>query len=144
MFQSLEPFNKDIVVDEPSKDSTTIMKKFFGYLQKYQHKEPLKDLGVLGTTVEEFWENSDKDYNEFEYGKLLVIKQAHTKLAWSMRRLHEWYSLACVCGMEFIEDCIPEAVFKSQTFDPNVKLFELHTIYHLRMLDINMMTVFCT
>jgi hypothetical protein len=80
MFQSLEPFNKDIVVDEPSKDSTTIMKKFFGYLQKYQHKEPLNDLGVLGTTVEEFWENSDKDYNEFEYGKLLVIKQAHTKL----------------------------------------------------------------
>jgi hypothetical protein len=61
-----------------------------------------------------------------------------------MRRLHEWYYLACVCGLEFIEGCIPEAVFKSQTFDLNVELFELHTIYHFRMLDITMMTVFCT
>jgi hypothetical protein len=74
----------------------------------------------------------------------LLQKQAHTKLSWSMRRLHEWYYLACVCGLEFIEGCIPEAVFKSQTFYLNVELFELHTIYHFRMLDITMMTVFCT
>jgi hypothetical protein len=61
-----------------------------------------------------------------------------------MRRLHEWYYLACVCGLEFIEDRIPESGFKSQTFDLNAELFELHTIYRLRMLDIIMMTVFCT
>jgi hypothetical protein len=60
-----------------------------------------------------------------------------------MRILHEWYHLACVCGLEFIEGCIPEVVFKSQTFDLNVKLFELHTIYRLRILNITMMTVFC-
>jgi hypothetical protein len=39
---------------------------------------------------------------------------------------------------------ILEAVFKSQSFDLNIELFELHTIYRLRMLDITMMTVFCT
>jgi hypothetical protein len=77
------------VVDEPSKDSVTAVKKFFGCLQKYQHKESLKDVGVSGRNVEEFWEEGDKDYNEFEYEKLLVTKQAHTKLLWSMRRLHE-------------------------------------------------------
>jgi hypothetical protein len=104
----------------------------------------LKDLGVPGWTVEIFWQDGDKNYKEFEYGKLLVIKQAHTKLPWSMRRLHEWYYLACVCGLKFIEVHILEAVFKSQTFDLNVKLFELHTIYQLRMIDITMMTVFCT
>jgi hypothetical protein len=80
MFQALEPFRKEVVVDEPNKDSATVVKKFFSCYQKYQHKEPLKDLGVPGMTVEEFWEDSDKDYKEFEYGKPLITKQAHTKL----------------------------------------------------------------
>jgi hypothetical protein len=46
-----------------------------------------------------------------------------------MRRLHEWYYLACVCGLQFIKGRIPEVVFKSQSFDLNIELFELHTIY---------------
>jgi hypothetical protein len=41
-------------VDEPSKDSVTAVKKFFSCYKKYQHKEPLKDLGVPGMTIEEF------------------------------------------------------------------------------------------
>jgi hypothetical protein len=63
---------------------------------------------------------------------------------WPLRRLHEWYYLAYVCDLQFIEGCIPEAGFKSRSFDLNIELFELHTIYRLRMLDITMMTVFCT
>jgi hypothetical protein len=74
MFQALEPFIMDVVVDEPSKDSATIVKKFFSCYKKYQNKEPLKDLGVLGMTVEKFWEDGDRDYNLFEYGKPLVTK----------------------------------------------------------------------
>jgi hypothetical protein len=143
IFKALEPFRKDVVVDEPSKDSATAVKKFFSCYKKYQHKEPLKDLGILGMAVDEFWQDGDKDYTLFEYGKPLLIKQAHTKLSWTMRRLHEWYYLACVCGLQFIECRIPEAVFKSQSFDLNVELFELHTIYQLKMLNITMMTVFC-
>jgi hypothetical protein len=112
--------------------------------QKYQHNEPLKDLGVSVMTVEEFWEDGDKDYTLFEYGKPLITKQAHTKLSWTMRWLYQWYYLASICDMQFIEGRIPEAVFKSQCFDLNVELFKLHTIYRLRMLDITMMTVFCT
>jgi hypothetical protein len=77
MFQALEPFSKDVVVDEPSKDSMIAVKKIFECLKKYQHKEPLKDLGVLCRTVDEFWEDGDKDYNEFEYRKPLVTKQTH-------------------------------------------------------------------
>jgi hypothetical protein len=144
MFQALEPFRKDVVVDEPNKDMTTAVSKFFSSHKKYQHKEPLKDLCIPGMTVEEFWEDGDKDYNEFEYGKSLVTKQAHAKLLWPMMRLHEWYYLACVCGLQFIEGRVPEAVFKSRSFDLNIKLFELHTIYQLRMIDITMMIVFCS
>jgi hypothetical protein len=59
-----------------------------------------------------------------------------------MRRLHEWYYLACVCGLQFIEGCTHEEGFKSGSFDFNIKIFELHTIYHLGMLDIT--TVMCT
>jgi hypothetical protein len=32
----------------------------------------------------------------------------------------------------------------SRVFDLNIKMFELHTIYRLEMLDITMMTVRCT
>jgi hypothetical protein len=89
-------------------------------------------------------ENGDKDHNEFEYGKPLVTKQAHTKLSWPMRRLHEWYYLACVWGLQFIEGRVPKKVFKSQRFNLNIELFKLHTIYRLRILDVTMMTVFYT
>jgi hypothetical protein len=129
MFKALEPFNKEVMVDEPSKDTMTVVSKKFSCHKKYQHKEPLKDLGIPGMTVEEFWEDSDKDYNEFEYGKPLVIKQVHTKLLWPLRRLHKWYYLTCVYGLQFIEGRVLEAVFKSQCFDLNIKLFMLHTIY---------------
>jgi hypothetical protein len=94
--------------------------------------------------IEEFWEVSDKDYNKFEYGKLLVIKQVHAKLMRPLRRLHEWYYLACICGLQFIEGRIPEAIFMSRIFNLNIERFKLHTIYQFRMLDITMMTVFCT
>jgi hypothetical protein len=72
----------------------------------------LKNLGVIGMTIEEFWKDGDKDYTLFEYGKPLVTKQAHTKLSWTIRRLHEWYYLTCVCGLQFIEYHIPEAFFQ--------------------------------
>jgi hypothetical protein len=63
---------------------------------------------------------------------------------WPLRRLHEWYYLECVYGLQFIEGHIPEAVFKSRSFDLNIEMLELHNIYRLRMLDNTMMTVMCT
>jgi hypothetical protein len=113
MFRALEPFRKEVVLDEPSKDMVTTMLKFFSCHKKYQHQEPLKDLGIPGITVEEFWKDGDKDCNEFEYGKPLVTKQVHAKFMWPMRMLHEWCYLACVCGLQFIEGRIDEEVFKS-------------------------------
>jgi hypothetical protein len=74
MFKALEPFRKEVVVDEPSMDNATAVLKFFSCHKKYQHQEPLKDLGIPGMTIEEFWEDGDKDHNEFEYGKPLVTK----------------------------------------------------------------------
>jgi hypothetical protein len=60
--------------DEPSKDNVTAVLKLFSCDKKYQHQEPLKDLGIPGMTVEEFWKDGDKYHNEFEYGKPLVTK----------------------------------------------------------------------
>jgi hypothetical protein len=60
MFKALEPFRKEVVVDEPSKDNTVAVLKFFSYHKKYQHQEPLKDLGIPDMTIEEFWEDGDK------------------------------------------------------------------------------------
>jgi hypothetical protein len=126
MFKSLELFRNEVVVDEPSKDNVAAVLKFSSCHKKYQHQEPLKDIGIPGMTIEEFWEDGDKDYNQFEYGKPLVTKQIHAKLMWPLCRLHEWYYLACVCGLQFIKHHILEAVFKNQSFDLNIELFELH------------------
>jgi hypothetical protein len=56
---------------------------------------------------------------------------------------HEWYFLACVYGLNFVEAKIPGDIFNTLDIDLNVKLVELHTIFHLQMLDITMMTVLC-
>jgi hypothetical protein len=113
MFKALEPFRNEVVVDEPSKDNATVVLKFFSCHKKYLHQEPLKDPGIPCMTVQEIWEDGDKDHNEFEYGKPLVTKPVHAKLMWPLKRLHMWYYLTCVCGLQFIEGRIPEAIFKS-------------------------------
>jgi hypothetical protein len=99
MFKALEPFRKEVVVDEPSKDNEIAVLKFFSCHKNYQHQEPLKDLGIPDMTIEEFWEDGDKDHNELVYGKPLVTKQVNAKLMWPLRKLHEWYYLTCVCGL---------------------------------------------
>jgi hypothetical protein len=43
---------KEVVVDEPSKDNAIAVLKFFSHHKKYQHQEPLKDLGIPDMTVE--------------------------------------------------------------------------------------------
>jgi hypothetical protein len=136
MWRSLEPFKQDVKVHEPSKDNTEAVGKFLRGLQKFKHKEPLVDLSTLGMTVQEFWQHDDIDYKLFEYRKPLVPKQVYAKLLWPMKKIHEWYYLACVYELNFIEAHIPGDIFKTSNFELNVKLYELHTIYHLRMCDI--------
>jgi hypothetical protein len=101
------------------------------------------DLSTPGMTMQNFWQHDDRDYKLFEYGKLLVPKQVHAKLPWTMKKFHEWYYLACVYGLNFIEAHIPRDIFKTSDFELNVELYDLHTIYHLIMPDITMMTIFC-
>jgi hypothetical protein len=43
--------------------------------------------------------------------------------------------------MNFIKDKIPRDIFNILGCDLNVELSKLHTIHHLQMLDITMMTV---
>jgi hypothetical protein len=100
-------------------------------------------LTLVGMIVEEFWQHGDNDIGKFKYGKPLVPKHVHLKLPYMMQKLHQWYYLACVYGLNFIEAKIPRDIFNSTGFDVNVKLVELHTIYRLQMLDIIMIIVWC-
>jgi hypothetical protein len=54
MFQALEPFRKEVMVNEHNKDYVTTVSKKISCYQKYQHKEPLKVLGIPSMTIEEF------------------------------------------------------------------------------------------
>jgi hypothetical protein len=119
------------------------VEKFYDCLKNYKTVKPLEDLVLEGMTLEEFWQHGDKDYWEFEYGKPLFPKHVHLKFPWIMQKFHEWYFLACVYGLNFAEAKIPGDIFNTLDFDLNVELAELHTIFHLQMLDITMMTVWC-
>jgi hypothetical protein len=101
----------------------------------------LEDLALEGMTVEEFWQHDDKHYREFEYEKPLVPKYVHLKLLWIMQKFHEWYYLACVYRLNFVEAKIHGNIFNTLDSDLNVILAELHIVYHLQMLDITMITV---
>jgi hypothetical protein len=48
-----------------------------------------------------------------------------------------------VSGLNFIEAKIPGDIFNTSSFELNVELAELHTIYPLQILDITMMIVWC-
>jgi hypothetical protein len=137
------PKKKDTTMDETSKDPKTVLNKLNDGLKNYKTKKPLKDLALVDMSVEEFWQHGNKDIREFEYGKLLVPKHVHLKLPWIMQKLHEWYYMACVHGLNFIEAKILGDIYNTSSFDLKVELVELHTIYHLQMLDITMMTVWC-
>jgi hypothetical protein len=134
---------QDVIVDEPSKDSKTTVEIFYASLKNYKTKKLLEDLVVSGMTVKEFWQHGDKDYIEFEYRKPLVPKHVHLKCSWIMQKFHQWYYPACVYGLNFIEAKIPRDILNTLDFELNVELAELHTIYHLQMLDIIMMIVWC-
>jgi hypothetical protein len=58
-----------------------------------------------------------------------------------MQKIHEWYYLACVYGLNFIEAKIPGDIFNTSDFDLHVEFVELHTIFCLKMLNITMMIV---
>jgi hypothetical protein len=80
---------------------------------------------------------------EFEYEKPLAPKHVHRKLPWIMQKLHKWYYLTCVDRLNFIEAKISGDIFNTSSFELNVELAELHTIYRLQMLDITIMMVWC-
>jgi hypothetical protein len=90
-------------------------------------------------TVKEFWQHGDKDYMKFEYGKSLVPKHVHLKLLWIIQNIHEWYYLACLYGLNFIEAKIHMDIFNTSEFILRVELAE----FHLKILDITMMTIWC-
>jgi hypothetical protein len=134
---------KDATVYESNKDHKTVFDKFYDGLKNYKTKKSLEDLALLGMSVKEFWQHGVNDIWEFEYGKSLVPKHVHRKVPWIMQKLHEWYYLACVYGLNFIEAKIPGDIFNTSNIELNVELAVLHTIYHLQMLDITMITVWC-
>jgi hypothetical protein len=90
-----------------------VVDKFYDCLKNYKTKKPLEDLALEGITLDEFWQHGNKDYKEFEYEKLLIPKHAHLKLPWIMKKFHEWYYLACVYELNFVESKIPGDIFNT-------------------------------
>jgi hypothetical protein len=77
----MAPKKQDAIVDKPNTDPKDVVEKFCAGLKNYKHKKLLEDLAVLGTIVKEFLQHDNKNYMEFEYGKLLIPKHVHLKLS---------------------------------------------------------------
>jgi hypothetical protein len=134
---------QDAIVDEPSTNSKTVVEKCCGTLNIYKTEKPLVDLVVAGMIVKEFWQHGEKDYIKFEHGKSLIPKHVHLKFSWAMQKIHERYDLAYLYGLNFIEFKIPVDILNIIDFDLHVELVGLHTIFHLKMLDVTMMSIQC-
>jgi hypothetical protein len=52
---------KDATVNETSKYPKTVFDKFYDGFKNYKTKKPLEDLALVGMSVKEFWQHSDKD-----------------------------------------------------------------------------------
>jgi hypothetical protein len=100
-------------MDETNKDPKIVFDKIYDDLKNYKTMKPLEDLALVGMSVKEFQQHGDKDIREFEYRKPLVPKYVHRKLSWIMQKLHEWYYLACVYGLNFIEAKILGDIFNT-------------------------------
>jgi hypothetical protein len=137
------PKKQEAIVDDPSKDPKSVVEKIYDGLKNYKTKKLFEDLALEGMTVEEFWQHGDKDYREFKYENLLVLKHVHLNLPWIKLKFHKWYYLAFVYRLNYVEAKIPGDIFNTLDFDLNVELVELHTIYHLQMLNATMMTIWC-
>jgi hypothetical protein len=72
---------------------------------------------------------------------MLVPKHVHVKLPIMIKKFHDWYYIACVYELNFIEAKIHGDIFNNLDFDLHVELAELQTIFHLIMLGITMLTV---
>jgi hypothetical protein len=100
-------------VDEPRTSLSSTVGEFFVGLKNYEHKKPMEELAIPGMTIKEFWQHHDKDYTEFEYGKLIVPKHILLKFTLVMKKFHECYYLACVYVLNFIEANISGDIFKT-------------------------------
>jgi hypothetical protein len=63
---------QDATVDKTSKNSKTVLDKFYDGLKNYKTRKLLEELALVGMSAKESWHHGDKDIREFEYGKSLV------------------------------------------------------------------------
>jgi hypothetical protein len=84
---------QDAIVDEPNTNPKDAVEKFYGGLKNYKHKKPLEDLAVPGMIVKELLQHDNKDYTEFEEGRMLDPKCVHLKLSW----INPPVVISCVC-----------------------------------------------
>jgi hypothetical protein len=60
-----------------------------------------------------------------------------------MQKINEWFYLACAYGLNFTKAKIPRDILNTSDFDLHVELADLLTIFHLKMLSITMITIWC-
>ena len=82
-----------------------------------------------------------------DWGKPLLPDWEITEIPWEMQRMHSWYMRACALGLRGIQARYPVDVFGPpiipQAIDVSFDFQDLHDVFLLNMLDVQLIRLWC-
>lgn len=103
-------------------------------------KEPPKKVITIRIPTAKDYENVPDDYVP---GRPLLPWRELQKVLSLMKRLHDWYMRASAAGIDTISVSIPPEVFITERHTIMFSFEDIHLMFRLRRLDVQLMTVWC-
>ena len=80
---------------------------------------------------------------KYEYGKPFLLSFQLQEGPWEMRKFHEWYMRACRVGLSIITASVPAIVYLSRDNYLMLDFKDIHVLFRLEKLDVNLISVWC-
>ena len=83
----------------------------------------------------------------YEWGMPLLPDWALVEVPWEMKRMHAWYMRACSLGLRGLQARYPLDVFGPtllpQAKEINLDFHDLHDLFRLQMIDVQVIRLWC-
>jgi hypothetical protein len=80
---------------------------------------------------------------KYEHGKPFLPSFQLQEGPWEMRKFHEWYMRACRAGLSIITASVPAIVYLSGDNYLMLDFKDMHALFRLDKLDVNLISVWC-
>ena len=97
---------------------------------------------AISTSQIDFWPTPEVP-EKYEHGKPFLPLWKLDEGPWEMKKFHEWYMKACRVGLSMITVFVPAIVFLSGDNYILLDFKDLHALFRLEKLDVNLISVWC-